>query len=109
MDFTEINACVRLGACICARDGLISEAEEASLFQIVSKKYPQYTKELFDDSIDDFFNSEDQIEDYLAAIQNPETRKFAVSLAEKSASVDGLDIRENIALRKVYLTWSISP
>lgn len=109
MDVIDINKCVKLGACVCARDGLISEAEEELLFKIASNTHPEYTRELFDSDINEFFDSEDQIEDYLTDIQDPKIRKFAVAMAEKSASIDGLDIRENIALRKVYLIWGINP
>ena len=42
----------------------------------------------------------DQIEDYLALIENDELRQFTLELSEMSASADGLDPRENIALER---------
>lgn len=107
MEINEISAGIKIAACICAKDGLISQAEEEMMFHLISEKLPEYKIAKFNVVIDEFFDSTDQIEDYLKAISGPETRKFILHLAEVSASVDGLDIRENIALQKAYLIWGL--
>jgi len=109
MDIDQISACIKVAACICARDGLISQAEEEMMFKLVLEKIPEYQLEQFNQVIDEFFDSTDQIEDYLRKITTPEIRKFTLHLSEVSASVDGLDIRENIALQKAHIIWMEMP
>jgi len=105
MDIDQISDCIKVAACICARDGLISQAEEEMMFKLVLEKIPKYQLEQFNHVIDEFFDSTDQIEDYLRKITTLELRKFTLYLSEVSASIDGLDVRENIALQKAYLIW----
>lgn len=103
----EISKCLKIASCICGKDGLISGSEIDMMFQIASKKYPSFTMEDFEKILDEFFDSEEQIEDYLNQIENLELREFTLKLSETSASVDGLDIRENIALKKAYSIWGM--
>ena len=109
MEFHEISASVKVAACVCARDGLISQAEETTMFKIVGEKFSGYSIDLFNAIINEFFDSNDQIETYLQAITDIEIRKFTLYLAKNSACADGLDFRENIAIQKAYLTWGIEP
>ena len=109
MNPDQIPACIKVAACICALDGLISEAEEEMMFKLVLEKVPEYQLEQFNQVIDEFFDSTDQIEDYLCRIKNPEARKFTLYLSEASASADGLDLRENIALQKAHIIWTGMP
>lgn len=109
MEFHEISASIKVAACVCARDGLISHAEETMMFKIISEKFSGYSLDQFNSVIDEFFNSNDQIENYLQAITNTEIREFTLYLAKNSACADGLDFRENIAIQKAYLTWGIEP
>lgn len=106
-DLDKVSAAIKVAACICARDGLISQAEETVMFQLVSEKYLSFTIDFFNIAIDDFFNSENQIEDYLECITDLEMRKFTLFLSKKSASADGLDFRENIAIQKASFIWGI--
>ena len=105
----DIETCLKIAACICGKDGFISEAEEKMMFQIVSNKCPEFLIEYFEQVLNEYFDSEEQIEDYLNQVDSLELRKFALELSEKSASADGLDIRENIALIKAYTFWGIKP
>jgi len=105
MELGRISASVKVALCVCALDGLISESEEAMIFQLVSEKFSEYRIDDFNAVIEEFFDSKDQIEDYLQAVIDPEMRNFTLYLAEASASIDGLDIRENIALQKAFLIW----
>lgn len=107
MNCDDITASVKVAACVCAIDGLISQSEEEIIFQIVLEKFPEYKLDSFNAAIEDFFESSDQIEDYLTAITNQEMRNFTMHLCKKSASADGLDFRENLAIQKACLIWGI--
>lgn len=107
MALNEPNMCINVAACICAKDGIISEVEEQSMFDIISERFPDFKAGDFDAAMDAFFNSDDQIEDYLLLIDDEGLRQFTLALAADSAGADGLDIRENIALEKAYSFWGI--
>jgi hypothetical protein len=100
----ELSTCIKVAACICAKDGVISELEEQAIFRIVSERFPDLTNDNIEMSLID---SNHQIEDYLALIDDNDLRKFTLNLAEVSASADGLNLKENIALEKAYLVWGI--
>ena len=100
-------ACLKIAACICGKDGVISEIEERTLHQCLLQRFPNISTEQFDKALDEFFDSSEQIEDYLALIEDPDLRRFTLKLAEESASADGLNIKENIALEKTYLIWGV--
>jgi hypothetical protein len=99
-------ACVMIVACVCAQDGLISQSEERVMLDGFRKKYPEISEEKFDEFMDKFFNSTEVIEDYINKVDDSELRTFTLFLAKKSASIDGLDFRENIALQKISSIWS---
>lgn len=99
------SACLKVAACICATDGVISEAEERTLVRIFRTRYPDFNDDDIERALIEFFDSDNQIEDFLALVKDQELRNFTLRLAEESASADGLDIRENIALNKAYLIW----
>ena len=107
MGSNELSAVVKVAACICGKDGLISSPEEEMMFSIISDKFPSFSLSDFNTALDDFFDSEDHIEDFLKQVITEDLRHFAIQLSEKSASVDGLDILENIALQKAYAYWGI--
>jgi hypothetical protein len=108
MAVENINYCIKVAACICAKDGIISEAEEHTMFQVLAEKFPECDKGVFELALTEFFDSDDQIEDYLGLIKDERLRKFTLLLAETSAGADGLDIKENIALEKAYLLWGVN-
>tara|TARA_B110000027_G_scaffold125403_1_gene142776 strand:- start:441 stop:776 length:336 start_codon:yes stop_codon:yes gene_type:complete len=109
MEITEAEACIKVAACVCARDGLLSLAEEEMIFKLVTEKWPTYQKADFNRVIDEFFDSTDQIEDYISKLLTEESRKFSLHLSKVSASADGLEIRENIALEKAYILCGLPP
>ena len=100
------KACIKIVACICARDGVISSAEENVIFSSIAEKFPDIDEDIFESVLNEFFESNEQIEDYLREVTDGELREFTLYLAELSASADGLDPRENIALKKARLIWS---
>lgn len=99
--------CLKIAACICGKDGVISEVEESTLYKCLLKRFPDLSEEQFHQALDEFFESSEQIEDYLSLIENTDLRRFTLKIAEESASSDGLDIKENIALDKAYLMWGM--
>ena len=77
------------------------------MLSLLLQRFPDVNEAVFDNALNEFFDSEDQIEDYLGRIKDGELRRFTLSLAEVSAGADGLDIKENIALEKAFLIWGI--
>jgi hypothetical protein len=77
------------------------------MFDTLVERFPDINEALFDQALTDYFDSGDQIEDYLGQIEGDELRRFTLHLAKTSAGADGLDIRENIALEKAYIIWGI--
>jgi len=98
-----IEIAIKVAACVCGKDGIISEAEENKIYELIHIKDSAVSKEKFNKVLDDFFESTEQIEDYLLDVKTDDDRKFMIELCELSASADGLDIKENIALHKVKL------
>jgi len=103
----SINACIKIAACVCGKDGIISAAEEREMFRLLVEMFPECDQNMFESALTEFFDSNDHIEDYLELINDVALRQFTLELAENSASADGLETRENIALEKVYLIWGI--
>ncbi len=104
----DIKACIMIAACACGEDGVISSEEETEMFRILEARYHGLTEALFEEALTEFFESDLQIEDYLHMVTDGELRRFALSLAELSASADGLDPRENVALERAYTFWGIN-
>jgi len=101
----NIKLCIKVAACVCGKDGIISAAEEGEMFRLLMERFPDCDQNMFETALAEFFDSNDQIEDYLALIDDVALRQFTLELAEISASADGLEIRENIALKKLYVVW----
>ena len=100
-----IKVCIKIAACVCGKDGIISQAEEREIFRLIVKRFPHCDQNMFESALNEYFDSNDHLEDYLAQIDGEELRQFTLKLAEISASADGLEIRENIALEKMYVIW----
>ena len=103
----ELSAIIKVAACICGKDGLISSSEEEMMFSLISEKFSDFTLNDFNKTLDEFFESDDSIEDFLEEIVTDELKHFTLQLSEKSASADGLNLLENIALQKAYAYWGI--
>jgi hypothetical protein len=108
MEQENISSIVKVAICICAQDGLVSETEENKVYELIAKRFPNYPQESFKVAVDEFFSSELQIEDYMTKITDPELQKFTFQIAKESATSDGLDIRENIAVVKAVNFWNLS-
>ncbi len=103
MKTETLDVIVKIAACVCGKDGIISQMEEESIYNTITSKSSNYTLEFFNKAIDDFFDENLQLEDYLEKVTNLGIHEFVIYLCEVSASADGLDIKENIALNKVKL------
>jgi len=104
MELHNLDIAVKIAACVCGEDGIISKAEEDTILSTIKLEYPTYPLTSFYQALDDFFNKPLNIEDYsqqLLPIDGFDL--FVITLCDLSASADGLDIKENIALQKVKL------
>lgn len=104
----NIKACVKVAACVCGKDGVISQIEELKMLEMLTEHFPECGNEVFEQALDEFFESDQQIEDYLALVRDHDLRRFTLELAETSAAADGLDPRENVALEKSFVIWGVS-
>jgi hypothetical protein len=100
---TAFNICV----CICSQDGVVSSQEEAAVVDKFKSIFNLEDSNL-DDLFDRFFSSKNHIDTYLDKITDVDLQKKIVDISEFSASTDGLDIRENIALQRAKIAWGIS-
>lgn len=105
MNFNMLDTVVKIASCVCGKDGIISAAEEETMYEIVHAAYPNYSYDRFNQALDDFFADELQIESYAGQITSNELQSFTIKLCEASASADGLEVQENIALQKVILIF----
>jgi hypothetical protein len=103
MNLDNLDIVVKVAACVCGKDGVISQTEEEAILASISSEYPSYSLKRFNQTLDDFFDDDLQLEDYLERISDLSLKTFTINLCEFSASADGLDIKENIALHKVKL------
>jgi hypothetical protein len=103
MNIDDLDVVVKVAACVCGKDGVISQAEEEAILANVLLEYPIYSLIRFNQTLDDFFDDTLHLEDYLDQISDFTLNNFTIKLCEFSASADGLDIKENIALHKVKL------
>lgn len=92
---------IKLSACVCAQDGVISNRELDKCFELVSEHFQGVTQEMFDEAIDLFFDENLALEDYLENINLYDLDKYAVlKICYESAISDGFEIRENLAFVK---------
>tara|TARA_Y100000746_G_C15205343_1_gene327138 strand:- start:123 stop:470 length:348 start_codon:yes stop_codon:yes gene_type:complete len=97
----EVINVIKLSACISAQDGVISNRELDTCLELVSDAFKGVTKDVFDQAIDDFFDENMDLEDYLEKINSNTVDKFTVlKICYESAISDGFDIRENLAFTK---------
>ncbi|OFA29683.1 hypothetical protein BAE46_13965 [Glaciecola punicea] len=108
MNHDKLDTIVKIAACVCGKDGVISQVEEKMMYDIVTEFFPDYSPKHFDSVLDTFFDESSQIEAYLEQVIDIEAQTFCVKLCHKSASADGLDVKENIALNKVKAVFGVA-
>jgi hypothetical protein len=101
----EAVACLMIALCICAKDGILSSDEEEKLFTEFKGRFSSFDHDSYEIILEDFFNSNKQLEDYMEGVNSDDMKIFTITLSETSASEDGLDIRENLALQIVKNIW----
>ena len=79
MELEILDVVIKVAACVCGKDGVISEAEEQKMFEVMSEEFPNYTLQRFNQAIDDFFDECLQLEDYLKSISKEELKDFTIS------------------------------
>ena len=104
MTTSKNQAIVFICASVCGKDGLISHSELAELKSCMWE-YLEIPEQEFDIAMDAFFNSSEEVDFYVSQITPDEDRIKVLKIAEKSASVDGLDVRENIGFQRLKLIW----
>jgi hypothetical protein len=92
---------------ICATDGLISETEEETVINLFTKQFPSVSKLRIEAEVDKFFSSNEQLESYAKKITQQHEQKLAISISQTAASSDGLDYRENFALKRLLNLWDL--
>ena len=90
---------------ICAADGFISKEEE-EILEVEFEKNFNVSAIQFQNLIDLFFKSSNEIEVFLDAVHASHLRGQLLNIAKEAAAADGLDIRENIAWNKCNVYWS---
>ena len=99
--------CFFLILCICAKDGIISQAELDVAFtefnELASKEDNHFEcldEITYENIIDEFFESNLQLEDYLQILHKSIFLEEILKISKEAASADGFDIKENIAYSK---------
>lgn len=102
----EIKSGLFVCLAICAADGFISKEEEESLYVKFNENFG-ISKIIFEDLVNLFFESQDEIEKYLDGVCSKELKNKLLNIARDAAAVDGFDITENIAWDKCKNYWAV--
>lgn len=57
----QLSISIKIAACVCAKDGVISEQEEAELFRLVNEHYPDFGDDQIDQALTDYLSSDAQV------------------------------------------------
>lgn len=101
------SSILKLALFICATDGLISDTEEAKVVELFRNHFTNIDQVEISSEIDAFYSSSDQLETYAQVIVDDDERLIAIDISMKAASSDGLDFRENIALKRLINLWDL--
>ncbi len=94
----ELHAQIALALAICAHDGLLSDAEIASLRSTYCDTGRVKNSEM-EQIIDVFFEEDKTLEELFSAVDDVD---FTLQISEEAASADGLDLKENFALKRCH-------
>ena len=95
-----IPSIIKLAACICSQDGIISSEEVEYMKKKINSFDSNFDVEKVDDLIEEFFNEAKDISDYCKLLSKDYDTKNILDFCFKSASADGLDPKENTAYLK---------
>ena len=96
---------VKLILCISAQDGVISETELDTAYKLINDQFDKISKQKFEELIDEFFNEDYALEEYLLKLNDSDEFQEILKISYKSATSEGLDIRENLAFDKACKHW----
>ena len=103
MKADQIEIALDICLAVCAQDGLVSDVEEEALSISFEREF-RLSKSKFVEFVDNFFNSDESIDDYISKLTEESLNNKIIEFSEMAASADGLDIRENIALQRIKST-----
>ncbi len=99
---------IKIALYVACNDGVFSEEEEEQLVKLSIKNFPSIDQMKIANWIDEFFDENLTLENYCDKIADIEGRLLALRIAIETASADGLDLKENLALSRVMNYWNIS-
>ena len=102
------NLITKLVIHISAADGYLSEVEIDKAYKELSNIY-KISKENFDNCVDQFFQEDQHIEDYLLLLKELSEPEIMLDVCYKAAASDDFDIRENFAFTKACMFFEINP
>ena len=102
------NLITKLVIHISAADGYLSEVEIDKAYIELSNIY-KISKENFDNCVDQFFQEDQHIEDYLLLLKEVSEPEIMLDVCYKAAASDDFDIRENFAFTKACVLFEINP
>ena len=102
------NLITKLVIHISAADGYLSEVEIDKAYIELSNIY-KISKENFDNCVDQFFQEDQHIEDYLLLLKEVSEPEIMLDVCYKAAASDDFDIRENFAFTKACVFFEINP
>ena len=102
------NLITKLVIHISAADGYLSEVEIDKAYIELSNIY-KISKENFDNCVDQFFQEDQHIEDYLLLLKEVSEPEVMLDVCYKAAASDDFDIRENFAFTKACVFFEINP
>ncbi|MCE0557309.1 hypothetical protein [Motilimonas sp. E26] len=98
---------IKIALYVACNDGVLSEEEESQLIKSCLRNFPSIDQKKIDFWIEKFFEEDLLLEDYCDKIAELEDRLTALNIATETASADGLELRENLALSRVMNYWDI--
>lgn len=98
---------IKIALYVACNDGVLSEQEESQLIKSCLINFPSIDKEKIDFCIEEFFEEDLLLENYCDKISGLKDRLIALKIATETASANGLELRENLALSRVMNYWGI--
>jgi hypothetical protein len=98
---------IKIALYVACNDGVLSEEEEEQLVKSSLKNFPSVEQKKIEFWIEEFFEEDLLLENYCDKISGLEDRLLALKIATETASADGLDLKENLALSRVINYWGI--
>ena len=102
MTMNKVDNIVKLAACICAQDGIISQTELDFMQENIGMFDAEINEKDFNSLIDAYFQEEKTVLDYCNKIDTSSDVDRILQFCLESASSDELDPEENKAYQQAY-------